>query len=154
MIYTVKHRKRLNAQYLLLHQPDGYTLKQFACSERLLLDRPPRYAVKLSDAPHAEAIAARYWLDYRSPMPVLVRVTTDARTGSQAYDVNYVNPNNPHNIELLGHYLDHTEVYAVSSFGSEVTDGLVKCASSYARNVIDNLMSGDMNDPLSLIPYP
>lgn len=147
MIHTIKHRKKLNAQYLLYHQPDGYKLKYFASSERLLLDRPPIYAVKLSDARHAEALAARYWLDYRWPMPVLVHVTTDARTGHQAYDVNYVNPNNPHDIELVAHYLEHTEVYASCSFGSEFNDNLVKCIRDYPYQVIDNFMSIDIDKP-------
>lgn len=113
MIYTVKIRKQLNARYILRHKPDEYKLKQFAGSERLQLDRTPKYAKKVIDVCHAHALAVKYWLDYGLPMPVLVRVTVDARTGSEAYDVNYVHPHNPHDIELVGRYLTHTEVYAV-----------------------------------------
>lgn len=117
MIYTVKIRKQLNARYLAYHKPDGYKLKQFAGSERLQLDRPPKYAKKVIDVCHAHALAVRYWLDYGLPMPLLVRVTLDASTGSEAYDVNYVHPRNPHGIELVGRYLTHTEVYAVCCSG-------------------------------------
>ena len=154
MIHTIKHRKKLNEIFLLHHQPDGYQLKQFAGCERLLIDRPPRYAVKLSDVRQAEALAAKYWLEYRFLMPVLVRVITDARTGRQAYDVNYVNPKNPHDIELVGHYIEHTEVYALCSFGSAIKDCLVKCASSFANEVLDSYMFGDIDITYSLIHNP
>lgn len=147
MIYTVKIRKQLNARYLTYHKPDEYKLKQFAGSERLLIERPPEYATKLIDVHNAHALALRCWLDYGFPMPVLVRVTVDARTGSEAYDVNYVHPHNPHDIELVGRYLTHTEVYAVFHFGSNGEDVLVKTAMSYANSLVDNWKFGDIGMP-------
>lgn len=144
MIYTVKIRKQLNARYLKYHKPDEYKLKQFASCERLLVNRPPKYATRLCDVRHAEALAAKYWIDYGLPMPVLVRVTVDARAGSEVYDVNYVHPRNPHGIELVGRYLTHTEVYAVFHFGSNGEDELVKTATSYVKSLVDNWMFVDI----------
>lgn len=114
MIYTIKRRKQLNAQYITAHQPEDFILVSFCGCERLQLVRPPQYAIKLDSVEYAEAVAARYWLDHREPMPVLVRVVVNVRTGQEAYDVNYVNPNNPHDINLLAQYLTHTDDYAVN----------------------------------------
>ena len=115
MIYTFKRRKQLNAQYIAIHQPRDYTFHQFGGCERLQLVRPPLYATRLDGVKYAESLAAKYWLDYRLPMPILVRVITNARTGSEAYDVNYVNPNNHHDIELVERYIATTTVYAIDT---------------------------------------
>ena len=116
MLYTIKLRKELNALFLHRHQPTGFTLQNFGGCERMLLDQPPQYAIKLDDVRRAESLAAKYWLRFREPMPVLVRVVSNARTGQEAYDVNYLNPNRPHDIELVERYISHTTVYAIDSY--------------------------------------
>ena len=56
-----------------------------------------------------------YWLRHREPIPILVEVTADVTTGRKGYDVNYLNPNNPNDIELVSRYLTHTAVYTVET---------------------------------------
>lgn len=115
MIYTIKRRKELNALYITRHHPADYSLQSFAGCERMQLFRPPHYATPIDSVQRLEGIAASYWLRHREPIPILVEVTADAVTGRKCYDVNYLNPNNPNDIELVSRYLAHTAVYTVET---------------------------------------
>ena len=116
MIYTIKQRKTLNALFIQRHHHACcYSLQSFAGCERMQLYRPPIYATRIDSVQRLEGIAAMYWLRHREPIPILVEITADVTTGRKGYDVNYLNPNNPNDIELVSRYLNHTAVYTVET---------------------------------------
>lgn len=116
MIYTIKQRKALNALFFKRHHHACCcSLQNFAGCERMQLYQPPIYATRIDSMQRLEGIAAMYWLRRREPIPILVEVTADVTTGRKGYDVNYLNPNNPNDIELVSRYLTHTAVYTVET---------------------------------------
>lgn len=113
MVYTINMRKEFNARLISERGLTDYRLVHFGPCERMHLMSLPCGALRVESQRHAEALSARYWLERRQPMPVLIRIRGFSAMGNPCYDVNYANPNNPNDMALLDRYIKENEVYAL-----------------------------------------
>lgn len=105
MIYTFQTRKKLNA---LLRQdfPNlPWEEDKGNCPPRMRTATPPPDITPIMSYDVLESRAAAYFLRYRTPMPVYIKV-------QEVYDANYVHPHSKDSLAEAARWIDKCLIYS------------------------------------------